>query len=215
MKYDKRNCCEYYISLIKNKQIISFTFCTINDYNSGIIKKFIFFLSFALHYTINALFFNDSNMHQIYEDKGKYNFSYQYPKILISSISSIAILRIILITLILTDKNILQVKNQPTKNLAIKMKQKILKFINIKFAIFFILNFILLIIFGYYLTCFNGIYENTQIYLIESTFISFGFSLLYPFIINIFPSIFRVCSLDEKAKNKSCLYSTSKVLQLL
>ena len=137
LKYDKRTCCEYYISLIKNKQIIAFTFCTFNDYNSGIIKKFVFFLSFALHYTINALFFNDSNMHQIYEDKGIYNFSYQLPKILISSISSIVILRIMLITLILTDKNILQVKNQPSKNLAIKMKQKILKYINIKFVIFF------------------------------------------------------------------------------
>ena len=68
-----------------------------------------------MHYTINALFFNDSNMHQIYEDKGKYNISYQLPKILISSISSIVILRIMLITLILTDKNILQVKNQPSK----------------------------------------------------------------------------------------------------
>ena len=53
LKYDKRTCCDYYCSLIKNKQIILFTFCSFNDYNSGIIKKFMFFLSFALHYTIN------------------------------------------------------------------------------------------------------------------------------------------------------------------
>ena len=89
LKYDKRSCCEYYTSLIKNKQLFAFSFCSFNDYNSGIIKKYIFLLSFALHYTINALFFNDSNMHQIYEDEGKYNFSYQFPKILISAICSI------------------------------------------------------------------------------------------------------------------------------
>ena len=189
LKYDKRSCCEYYCSLIKNKQLFAFTFCSFNDYNSGIIKKYIFFLSFALHYTINALFFNDTNMHQIYEDEGKYNFSYQFPKILISAISSTIILRIILITLVLTDKSILQVKLQMTRKLATSLKYKILKCINIKLAIFFVLNFILLVLFWYYLTCFNAIYENTQIYLIENTMISFALSFIYPFIINIIPSI--------------------------
>ena len=215
LKYDKRSCCDYYCSLIKNKQLFAFTFCSFNDYNSGIIKKFIFFLSFALHYTINALFFNDSNMHQIYEDQGEYNFSYQFPKILISAISSTIILRIILITLVLTDKNIVQVKSQSTYTLAMQMKLKVLKCINIKFIIFFILNFILIILFGYYLTCFNAIYENTQIYLIENTFISFGCSLFYPFIINIVPSVLRGCSLSGKKANKSCLYSLSQITQLL
>ena len=50
IKYDKRTCCNYYISLIKYKQIIAFTFCSFNDYNSGIIKKMIFF--YLLHYII-------------------------------------------------------------------------------------------------------------------------------------------------------------------
>ena len=215
LKYDKRTCCDYYGSLIKNKQIFVFTFCSFNDYNSGIIKKFIFFLSFALHYTINALFFNDSNMHQIYEDEGKYNFSYQFPKILISTISSTIILRIILQTLVLTDKSILQVKYQPTRDLALEMKKKILKCINIKFAIFFILNFILLVLFWFYLTCFNAKYANTQVYLIENTFISFGISLVYPFIINIIPACLRISSLEDKNKDKSCLYSASQIMQLI
>ena len=218
LKYDKRSCCEYYKSLIKNKQLFAFTFCSFNDYNSGIIKKFIFFLSFALHYTINALFFNDSNMHQIYEDQGKYNFSYQFPKILISAICSTVILRIILQTLVLTDKSILKVKQQTTKELAINMKNQILKCINIKFFIFFVLNFILLVLFWFYLTCFNAIYENTQIYLIENTMISFGLSLIYPFVINIIPSILRMCSLEQGKKDKNtenCLYTISKFIQVL
>ena len=86
IKYDKRSCCDYYSSLLKSKQLFFFTFCSFNDCNSGIIKKFIFFLSFALHYTVSALFFNDENMHQIYQDEGKYNISYQIPKILISAV---------------------------------------------------------------------------------------------------------------------------------
>ena len=215
LKYDKRSCSEYYGSLIKNKQLFAFTFCSFNDYNSGIIKKFILFLSFALHYTINALFFNDTNMHQIYEDEGKYNFSYQFPKILISAISSTIILRIILQTLVLTDKSILQVKYQPTRDLALDMKIRILKCINIKYAVFFILNFILLVLFWFYLTCFNAKYANTQVYLIENTFISFGISLVYPFIINIIPACLRISSLEDKSKVKSCLYSASQIMQLI
>ena len=218
LKYDKRTCCDYYMSLIKYKQLFAFTFCSFNDYNSGIIKKFILFLSFSLHYTINALFFSDSNMHQIYEDGGNYNFSYQFPKILISAISATVILRIILHTLVLADKSILQVKNQNTYDLAKSMKARILKCIKIKFAIFFVVNFILLVLFWFYLTCFNAVYANTQIYLIENTFISFGISLVYPIVINIIPSVLRMNSLDKKnMKNnkESCLYSTSKVMQLL
>ena len=64
------------------------------------------------------------------------------------------------------------------------------------------------------------VYANTQIYLIENTFISFVISLAYPFVINIIPSVLRMNSLDKKNINlkinkESCLYSTSKVMQLL
>ena len=85
IKYDKRTGIEYYISLIQSKQLIIFTLCSFNDYNSGIIKVYILFLSLALHYTINALFFTESNLHQIYEDKGKFNFSYYLPQIIYSA----------------------------------------------------------------------------------------------------------------------------------
>ena len=215
LKYDKRDCCSYYCSLIRSKQLFIFTFCSFNDYNSGIIKKFMFFLSFALHYSVNALFFTDSTMHQIYLDEGKFNFNYQIPKIIYSALISTFILRLMLHTLILTDKDILAVKLQKTKEEAINMKKKKLKCIIIKYTIFFILNFILLVLFWYYLTCFNAIYKNTQIYLIENTFISFGLSLFYPFIINIFPSMIRICSIKSNNKNQNYGYKLSQIIQLI
>ena len=215
IKYDKRSCCDYYSSQLKNKQLFLFTFCSFNDYNSGIIKKFIFFLSFAIHFAISALFFNDENMHQIYQDEGKYNISYQIPKILISAVSSTAFLRIMLETLILTDRNVLKVKRQPTRQLAESMRLRVLKCINIKFAIFFIINFILLVLFWFYLTCLTDTYENTQIYIIENTFIGFGISLFYPFIWNIIPSLLRMMALDTKNGDRKCLYMVSKICQFI
>ena len=73
LKYDKRKYCQYYISLLKSKHILIFTFYNNNDYNSKIIKIDLFIFSFALYYAINTLFFNDNTIHQIYEDKGSYN----------------------------------------------------------------------------------------------------------------------------------------------
>ena len=84
-------------------------------------------MSFALHYTVNALFFDESNLHQIYEDQGKYNFIYQIPYIIYSAIISTATLRLMLQFLVLTDKDILQVKLQSTKNMAISVNLEIVR----------------------------------------------------------------------------------------
>ena len=215
LKHDKRSNCDYYGSLIRSKQLFIFTFCSFNDYNSGVIKKFMFFLSFALHYTVNALFFTENTMHQIYEDGGKFNFSYQVSKILYSAIISTVVLRLMLQFLVLTDKDVLQVKLQNSKIEAVNKKNERLKCMKIKFAIFFILNFILLGLFWYYLTCFNAIYKNTQIYLIENTFISFAFSLFYPFIINILPTMIRMNSIHSSNKDQEYCYKVSQIIQII
>ena len=88
LKYDKRTFCQYYTSLLKNKHAFIFSFCQNEDYNSRIIKIFSFFFSFASQLFVNALFFSESTMHQIYGDKGKFNFIYQIPQIVYSSILS-------------------------------------------------------------------------------------------------------------------------------
>ena len=66
ISYDKRTFCEYYISLLKTKHPIIFSFCPIKDYNTIIIKSCIFTLSFSIHYTINFAFFDNDVIHMIY-----------------------------------------------------------------------------------------------------------------------------------------------------
>ena len=203
------------MSLIKSKQLFLFVFCSFNDYNSGIIKKFVLFLSFAIHFTISALFFNDNTMHQILKDEGKFNFSFMLPHILITFISSTGLIRIILETMLLTDRDILKVKHCSTKKEANLMKIQVIKCINIKYIIFFISNFVLLCFFWFYLTCLADTYEKTQIYLIETTFTAFAFSFVFPFLWNIFPTILRCYSLATRKNERECFYTSSKILQLL
>ena len=201
--------------MLKINNYFFFTFCTFNDYNSGIIKKFVLFLSFAIHFTISALFFDDDTMHQILKDEGKFNFSFMLPDIIVTFISSHVFMRLMLETMILTDRDILKVKHCFTKKQADLMKVKVIKCINIKYIIFFVTNLILLCLFWFYLTCLIDTYEKTQIYLIKTTFIAFGFSFVFPFLWNIFPTILRCYSLGARRKERECYYTISKLLQLI
>ena len=70
-KNDDRNYCSYYLSLLKTKQLIIFTFWVKTDYNSRLIKISSFFLTFAIFYAVKALFFNDEVMHVIYKNAGE------------------------------------------------------------------------------------------------------------------------------------------------
>ena len=85
---DKRNFCQYYFSLLKIKHDIVFSFYTSNDYNLKIIKIDLFIFNLAFFFEINALFFNDDTMHKIYQDEGSFDFSYQLPSIMYSTISN-------------------------------------------------------------------------------------------------------------------------------
>ena len=216
MKVDHRTFKEYYISLLKRKQILIFTFYTKDDYNSKIIKISLLLFSFALYFTINALFFSDSTMHKIYEDEGTFDFIYQIPQILYSTALS-SINNALISYLSLSEKNILIIKNTKEKNKEnlSKLVYEIKKCLIIKFILFFLFNFLSLIFFWYYLGCFCAVYKNTQIHLIKDTLVSFSLSLLYPFGLCLLPGIFRIKALNSKNQDKECMYNFSKLLQLI
>ena len=114
IKLDHRNYFNYYLSLLKNNHPLMFSFSSYNDYNSKIIKIFLFFFSFCLDLTINALFFTDDTMHKIYQDKGQFNFLYQIPQILYSILISRFIDSLIK-NLSLSQDNIIQLKQHKEK----------------------------------------------------------------------------------------------------
>ena len=81
---DKRSCSKYYLSLLKTKHPLIFSFFPIKDYNNMIIKICIFSLSYSVYYTINYAFFNYKVIHKLYIEGGKYDAIYFIPKIIIS-----------------------------------------------------------------------------------------------------------------------------------
>ena len=111
---DKRNFLQYYWSLISRKNLILFSFIPMNDYNLIYIKICIFIISFSLYITVNALFFTDETMHKIYKDKGIFNFIFQLPKIIYSTIIS-SVINILIKFFALSEKNILKLKQNIKK----------------------------------------------------------------------------------------------------
>jgi hypothetical protein len=211
LKYDKRTYFQYYLSLVRTKHIFFFTFYPNNDYNSKIIKICLFFFSFALYYTVNCLFFDDDTVHDVNQNSGKFDFIYNLPHILYSTIIS-AFINAIIKFFSLTEKNILKLKNDNNVKSYNITVPKLIKCLKIKFVCFFLISFLLLIFFWYYLSCFCAVYKKTQIYVIEDTLISFGLSLLYPFGLNLIPGFFRISALREAKKDKKCIYKTSLII---
>jgi len=214
LKIDKRYYCQFYISLLKTKHDILFTFFINNDYNSKMVKIDLLLFNFVLEFTINAFFFSDDTMHQIYEDNGSFNFLYQLPQILYSAIIS-RILNIFLGMLALSQNIILEYKNNKRSDDLNRKKININKKIKIKLIIYYIFSSIFLCFFWYYISIFCAIYVNTQIHLIKDTLIGYIISLVSPFLFNLIPGIFRIISLHNNKSKKKFLYIISKIIQLI
>ena len=212
IKNDKRTYCRYYISLLKTKHNLINSFCYSKDYNSKIIKIDLFFVGFAIYYTVNALFFDDDTMHRIYVSKGSFDLEYQLPKIIYSSLIS-TVLNMPLKLLALSNNAIIKFKQDKNINNVDKRGEELKKKLKIKFILYFIISFIFLLFFWYYISMFGAIYRNTQLHLLKDTLISFGLSLLYPFGIYLLPGLFRIPSLSNPKNKKECLYNFSKLLQ--
>ena len=208
-KRDKRTYFQFYLSLLKTNHILIFTFCNISDYNSQMMKIYIFFYIFIINFTVSAMFYSDETMHKIYTEKGAFDFTYQLPQMIYSFIIS-SILEIALGFLGLYEGNIIEIKNTKDK----KDKNKQLCIIKCKVFFFFFVTYILLFFIWLYIGCFCAVYKNTQMHLLKDVLSSFAISFITPFFTCLLPGLLRIPSLQSKS-NRKILYKISNFLQKL
>ena len=212
IKIDKRGYFQYYISLIKKKQLFFFTFFSKKDYNLRIIKFSLFLFSISLYFAVNSLFFIDETIHKIHEDHGIFNFLYQLPQIIYSSLISI-VCNLFINSLALSENFLLKVKKTNNKNLLISQSLNLYICLRKKMYIFYIIGFLMLSFFWYFISGFCAVYKNTQIIYLKNCSLSFCLSMLYPFVLNLFPGLFRIPAL--KSKRKKYLYTIGNIIALL
>ena len=209
VKFDNRTYFQYYLSLIFTKQMI-LKICLKTDYNSRIIKLFLFYLNFCLTLGVTTLFFTDKTMHKIVLDEGVFNFIYQIPHMIYSAFITF-ILQSVINFFALSEESILNIKHEKFFKLVHKKADEVLRNLQIKFINFFIISFTILIIIWYYVACFCAVYKNTQFYLIKTVLSSFASSFAFPFGWNLVPGIFRIPSIK---KHREYSYLLSKICQL-
>ena len=153
-------------------------------------------------------------MHEIYENEGKYDFLYQMPTILYTTLIS-SIIGFVFEYLALSEDYIISIRDTSNtkKENTIEKILKINKCLKIRFTLFYILNFLFLLFIWYYVSCFGVVYKNTQIHVIKDTILSFVLSLLYPIGQCLLPGIFRIPSLRAAKQDKKCLYKFSQFIE--
>ena len=207
---DHRSFFLMFYSFLQYSQLIIFTFVTKTDFNLQSIKISLFLFSFAIYLTFNTLFFTDETMSHIYKKGGSFDFIYNLPKTLFSSLCC-SVINFLLKFLSLSQNDIKMLNCvKKEKDKLIKLG-KLLKCWKIKIIIFYFLIFVFFGLFHVYVVTFCAVYVNTQKHLIKNTLISFSLSMVYPFGICLFTAILRKLSL--KFKNKF-LFGCSKIMQL-
>ena len=211
-KLDKRNIFKIYWSLLKREHSIIFTFITRDDHNIIFVKysKFIFLLCTDM--AMNVFFFSDETMHKMFLDYGKYNFIQQIPQIFYSTLVS-KLLETFLCYLSMTDKHYYEIKDYK-KNISKNITMRIIKCIKIKIAFFFLFTSFMFLFYWYLITCFCAVYLNTQSAFIKDSLLSFLIGNLIPFVIYLFPSLFRIISLKANNTDLECLYKFSNLIPL-
>ena len=198
VKNDNRTFGRMYFSFLKAEHLLV-RIINKKDYNSMIVKLYLFLYNTGLSYTVNGLFFDDEAIEQIFADGGQFNFINQIPQIIYSSIISF-ILFSILDYLALTEDSVLGIKKAKVAKVAEKKANDIIRTLLIKYVFFFILSFFFMLACWYYMTCFCAVYRNTQFHLLKDTLISFGISLLSPFATKLVPTFFRLYGLRKRSQ---------------
>ena len=152
-------------------------------------------------------------MHKIFLDYGKYNFIQQIPQIIYSTIIS-ETFDVLLKFLSLSEKEIYQTKKFTSITTSANEVKKLIRRLKIKFFLFYLICFLLMLFFCYFISCFCAVYENTQIVLFKDSFFSLLISFIYPFGLYIIPASLRIISLRSKKKDQKFLYKISNIFPL-
>ena len=206
---DKRHFIRIYWSLLKREHLLIFTFFVRNDHNLIYIKFARFIFLIATDMALNVFFFSDETMHEMYKEKGNYDFIQQLAQIIYSTIVA-QIIEVFLCFLSMTDKHYYEIKNLEIKNRYDMFA--IIKCIKRKLIFFFVITCLLFAFYWYAIACFCAVYVNTQSAFIKDSISSFVISLLYPLVLYLFPSLFRLISLRCEKSNLSWLYTMSDII---
>ena len=193
LEKDKRNFSELFKSISKKKQIFIFAFK--DDKFIKLLKISLIPFCLVNYFTTNVFFFTDKVIHQIYLDKGSYNFPYQIRIICLSALISSLFLYL--------GKYIFIVKKIDNK------MPYIIKYINYAF----VLIFLLFLFYWLYVGSYTSVFIKSQKHICLNFLLTFITCIIYELVLTIISVILRKIALNKK--DRSALYKISIILILL
>ena len=196
VKYDKRNIFRIAYIYLLSKQIIFRTFCQKSPLELFPVRLTVFIFMFTCDLALNALFyFNDNISKKFHYAKNIFLFT-------LNNNITIIIYSTLVSTFLLTFisklsnsskeiRNVFRIQEQKLKkNRKYKISDKdkiqiyfniqnILKRFKIKIAILFLIETILILFFGYFVTAFCHVYSSTQISWLIDSFLSILSRLIF------------------------------------
>ena len=214
--YDKRTFCKFYWNQLKEKQDFINTFIDIDVLEVFPIKAICFILNVALLFTLNALLYTEEEISKRFNRDGNQNeitlmFTDNITRVIYVSMVSIVIEYII--DCLFSDKRriLIIIKRERDDE---KVKDECLKAISsmkVKNLVFLIVNYIIMLLFWYYVSAFCNCYPNTVSSWIVSCFVTWGVLIILPFILCFVCAVLRFIGLKCKSemfyKLSMCLMS--------
>jgi len=169
LKKDKRTFGIFLINLIVKKQIIANTFFLEEETIPKYLKIIIFILYIVLYLLTNSIFLDTSYINKVYyiESNKEYVlfFIKHLFKYLFYSFTIIAIIRFSMDIFFVNKESIRKIIKREKDDEKVLRDEidEFIKTLKIRYKIFLILNFILMLISWYYITCFNNAYPNIKV----------------------------------------------------
>ena len=194
-KDDKRTFIELLISSLSKRVIIIFS---LNFDKFTYVLKLILLLFTLINYiAINAFFFNEKNIHQIFIDKGKYNFAYQIKYIILASLIS---------SLFLSLAKCFCLLNQ------LFMSIKDISNFSMKRLIFLGSLIGLFTFYWIYLASLTSTYINSKMHLLINSIFTFLFCCILDCLLALTSIIFRIIGIK---KENIILYNISRIINYI
>ena len=167
VKKDNRKFCDYFCDKLKNNQIILNTFYIKDPLRPKTIKIILLVLNIILYLFINALFFNENYVSEIFNSKKEEKFftfiPRSYNRFIYTPLVG-GIVNYIIDCFFIEEKKIKGIFRREKNNMITLNYEiiKAIKMIKIRYALFIVSTFIISIFVQYYIFCFNNIYPHMK-----------------------------------------------------
>ena len=200
--YDKRPFCTFYWQQLQEKQDIINTFINIDVLEPFTIKAICFFLNMGLIFTVNGLLYTEDEISAQFYSEEDNSFLYLLKNELSRVVyaSMITIVVEFMIDCLFSSKSRIEIliKREKDQNVFREEIMTIMKTMKIKYIVFLVVNFILMLMFWYYCCAFCNCYPNTAMNWLISSFFTWGIILLFPFLLCLVIAILRYLGLKYK-----------------